>query len=260
MCIQLSEVLGADRNNVEPRSLFLGDCLDIMATLPHQSVDAIITDLPYGTTACKWDAVIPFEEMWKQVKHVLKPNGVFITTACQPFSSSLVMSNPSFFKYALVWLKSHPSGFQYAKYRPMQKHEDILVFGKGRLIYNPQMITGKMKASRSGKPETPRKADTVVGAGVKANLSVIMTDQYYPTTQLNFGSGARCKSIHPTQKPLELIRYLVRTYTNSDDVVMDPCMGSGTTCLAAKIEGRRYIGIEKDPKYFNMAKTRITKE
>jgi len=244
--------------NAEPLgSLFLGDCLEVMATLPHKSVGAIITDLPYGTTACKWDSVLPFAPMWEQARRVLKTNGAFVTFASHPFTASLVMSNVRDFRYAMTWIKSHPSGFQYARFRPMQKHEDVLVFGRGRMTYNPQMTTGKMKACRSGKPETPRCPDTVVGAGVKANLSVVLTDQYYPTTQLHFGSGARRKSVHPTQKPLDLMRYLVRTYTNPGDVVLDPCMGSGTTCLAAKLEGRGYIGIEREPKYFETAKTRI---
>jgi site-specific DNA-methyltransferase (adenine-specific) len=229
-----------------------------MPKMPAQSVDAIISDLPYGTTACKWDSVIPFDVLWREWKRLLKPNGAIVLTACQPFTSALVMSNVSEFRYAWTWLKSHASGFQYAKYRPMQKHEDVLVFGRGRLTYNPQMETGKMKACRSGKPETPRCADTVVGGGVKANLSVVMTDKYYPNTQLHFGSGARCKSVHPTQKPEALLRYLVRTYTNPGDVVLDPCCGSGTTCIAAMLEGRESIGIEKETNYAQIAINRIT--
>jgi site-specific DNA-methyltransferase (adenine-specific) len=238
-------------------ALVCGDCLKVMPRIPDASVDCVVSDLPYGTTACKWDSVIPFAPLWAEWKRLLKPNGAIVLTACQPFTSALVMSNVGEFRYAWTWLKSHASGFQYAKYRPMQKHEDVLVFGRGRLTYNPQMEIGKMKACRSGNPETPRCADTVVGGGVKANLSVVMTDKYYPNTQLHFGSGARCKSVHPTQKPLALMRYLIRTYTNAGETVIDPCMGSGTTCLAAMEEGRHYIGIDNEKKYVDTAMQRI---
>ena len=237
--------------------LHLGDCLEVLPSVPSGSIDAIITDLPYGTTQCKWDSIIPFEPMWKEVKRVLKPSGTFITTASQPFASALVMSNPKWFKYEWVWNKSHSSGFQYAKYRPMQRHDNILVFGNGRINYYPQKTKGKKKASRSGKPETSRKADTVVGGGVKYNLSVVITDEYFPTTDLYFPCGARRGSIHPTQKPVALYEYLIRTYTREGETVLDIAAGSGTTIVAAENIGRNSIGIEKDEDIFKSAKNRI---
>jgi site-specific DNA-methyltransferase (adenine-specific) len=220
------------------------------------SVDAIITDLPYGTTACKWDVIIPFDAMWAQVKRLCK--GAFVTTASQPFTSVLVASNLQQFKYEWVWNKSHPSGFQYSKYRPMQKHESILVFSFGRNCYNPQLTKGKRKASRSGAPIRARDADTVVGDGVKSILANVYNDEYYPTTDLYFNCGARFRSVHPTQKPVALYEYLIKTYTNPGDTVLDFCMGSGTTGCAAVRTGRNFIGIEKHPPYFEVAQRRIT--
>ena len=231
--------------------------MEIMAEVPDGSVDMILADLPYGTTACKWDSVIPFEPLWAHYKRIAKKNAAIVLTASQPFTSALVMSNPKMFKYAWSWWKSHASGFQYAKHRPMQKHEDVLVFGQGKVQYNAQMRKGVPKASRSGEPETNRCPDTVVGAGVKANLSVVVTDDYYPTTQLYFGSGARAKSLHPTQKPVALMEYLIRTYTNEGETVLDNTMGSGTTGVACANTGRRFIGIEMDEKFFQIAKNRI---
>ena len=236
------------------------DCLIEMPTMPAQSVDAIISDLPYGTTACKWDSVIPFAHLWSEWKRLLKPNGAIVLTACQPFTSALVMSNVGEFRYAWTWLKPHASGFQYAKYRPMQKHEDVLVFGRGRMTYNPQMETGKMKASRSGKPERPRDPDTVVGSGVKAILANVWNDQYYPNTQLHFGSGARCKSVHPTQKPLGILTPLLRYSCEPGGLVLDPFMGSGSTLVAAKSLGLQAIGIEIEEKYCEIAALRLSQE
>ena len=238
-------------------TLHEGDCLEKLQDVPSGSVDLVLTDPPYGTTACKWDAVIPFEPMWKQVWRVLKPNGAAVFTASQPFTSALVMSQAHRFKYCWTWLKSHPSGFQYAKFRPMQKHEDVVVFAAQRCTYNPQKVKGTPKASRSGAPESKRSADTVVGGGVRSNLSAVFTDEYWPTTQLAFSSGARCKSIHPTQKPVALMEYLIRTYTNAGETVLDFTMGSGTTGVAAMNTGRNFIGIERDPKYFAIASDRI---
>lgn len=241
-----------------PTTLLLqGDCLELLPCITDASVALVLTDPPYGTTACKWDSAIPFEPMWKQVWRVLKPNGAAVFTASQPFTSALVMSQVDRFKYGWVWLKSHPSGFQYAKFRPMQKHEDVLVFALPKVTYNPQMTRGKPKASRSGDPESKRCPDTVVGCGVKANLSVVVTDEYWPTTQLSFPSGARCKSVHPTQKPVALMEYLIRTYTNEGETVLDFTMGSGTTGVACMNTGRNFIGIERDERYFQIAKERI---
>jgi site-specific DNA-methyltransferase (adenine-specific) len=235
--------------------LHLGDCLEFMKSMPDKSVDAIITDLPYGTTACSWDVIIPFEPMWEQVKRICK--GVFVTTASQPFTSKLVMSNLDWFRYEWSCSKSHASGFQYAKFRPMQRHDNILVFGKGNTTYNPQISKGIRKASRSGTPIYNRDADTVVGGGIKKILSNVINNDYYPTTDIYFDWGARCESLHPTQKPVALYDYLIRTYTNPDDTVLDICMGSGTTGVAAIQLGRNFIGCEIDPTYYAIAEKRI---
>lgn len=232
-------------------SLFLGDCLDVMKNLPHKSVNAIITDLPYGTTGCKWDAVIPFAPMWEQVRRVLKTDGVFVTTASQPFTSALVMSNPCGFKYETIWEKDKPSDFALARKRTMKYHESILVFCDGRETYNPQMTLGKPNHS-VGKGI--RKKANESGANT-ATVTNKLDGWKHPKSVMKFNRES--KPTHPTQKPVELMRYLVKTYTNLGDVVLDPCMGSGTTCLAAKLEGRGYIGIEREPEYFETAKTRI---
>lgn len=240
-----------------PCSLFLGDCLDVMETLPEKSVDAIITDLPYGTTACKWDVVIPFEPLWVEWKRLLKPGGPIVLFGCEPFSSHLRLSNLKWFKYDWTWDKKIPSGMSYAKYRPMQQTESISVFSDGRHKYNPQMI-------KRDKPiyETTGSTATDHASGkVPKYLGGKKYNHKNPTTLLHFPKVPNCRgTLHPTQKPVELMRYLIRTYTNHGDTVLDPCMGSGTTCLAAKMEGRRYIGIEREQKYFEIAKTRIEGE
>ena len=243
--------------------LYHGDCLDILPTLPAGSVDAIITDLPYGTTACKWDTIIPFDNLWRVVRHVLKPKGAFVTTASQPFTSALVMSNPEMFKYCLVWEKTKPSNFLNAKNKPMPKHEDVIVFSCGttanksenKMTYNPQM--------ESGKPYKKfQKTDPRVGyvdAGNRTpylGVTNVNTGTRYPTSVISFSNGNNF-SEHPTQKPVALYEYLIRTYTNEGETVLDMTMGSGTTGVAAIQTGREFIGIEKDAEYFAIAERRI---
>ncbi len=222
-----------------------------MKDLPDKSVDAIITDLPYGTTACKWDVVIPFAPLWEQVRRVLKQSGVFVTTASQPFTSLLVASNLNAFKYEVIWEKDKPSDFALAARRTMKYHESILVFCWGRETYNPQMTMGEPNHSVG---RGIRKKANESGANT-ATVTNKLDGWKHPKSVMRFNREPA--PTHPTQKPIELMRYLVRTYTNPGDVVLDPCMGSGTTCLAAKLEGRGYIGIEREPKYFETAKTRI---
>ena len=231
--------------------LHTGDCLDIMLGLPAGSVDAIITDLPYGTTACAWDTVIPFEPLWAEVRRLLKPQGIFVTTAAQPFTSYLVTSNPKWFRYAMVWIKNRATGFLDANRRPLNNIEDILVFAPGRHTYNPQMTTGarhKRGGKRRSKPNTHYRDFYEPGP--------TWSDQHYPTRTLEF-PVVRPHTAHPTQKPQALAEYLIRTYTNRGDLVLDPCMGSGTTGLAALATGRRFIGIEKDPAYAALAAARV---
>lgn len=239
-------------------TLYQGDCLEILKTLPAGSVDAIITDLPYGTTACSWDEVIPFAPMWEQVKRLLKPRGAFVTTASQPFTSKLVMSNAEWFKYALVWRKSSGAGHLNAKNAPIKMHEDIAVFSDGatanrsirNMTYNPQ---GLQVVNRT-RIQPPQSND-VIGTRPSRSRGYIQEWGNYPVTVLSFPND--WDTHHPTQKPVALYDYLIRTYTNAGDTVLDFTMGSGTTGVAAVKTGRNFIGMEIDPTYFAIAQRRI---
>jgi site-specific DNA-methyltransferase (adenine-specific) len=242
--------------------LFNGDCLEIMPTLPAQSVDAIITDLPYGTTACAWDSVIPFDEMWRCVKHVLKPNGAFVTTASQPFTSALVMSNPKMFKYELIWDKVSHTNPYIAKYRCLSVHENILIFSEGKTTYNPQKyyngVTRSDKGSngrRLGELFINKTCGYIRNMNGFANPKSIITIARESINGSNEDRGKN--SLHPTQKPVALFAYFARTYTNPGDVVLDMCFGSNTTGVACIETGRNYIGIERERKYFELGERRI---
>ena len=234
--------------------LYNGDCLEIMPTLEAGSIDAIITDLPYGTTACKWDSIIPFEPMWCEVKRVLKPNGVFVTTASQPFTSALVMSNPKWFKYEWIWDKRKSSGALNADIAPLKTHENIVVFCRGTSTYNKQM--------RQGKPRTD-KASFIPNGDIRQDKRSVYRQYknksglYNPVSILDVSNANQRDKIHPTQKPIALYEYLIRTYTNECETVLDITMGSGTTIIAAELTGRNSIGIEKDPDIFKTAQDRI---
>ena len=221
-----------------------------MKSIPDKSIDAIICDLPYGTTACKWDSVIPFEPLWAQYKRIIKDNGAIVLTASQPFTSALVMSNPKWFKYQWIWDKKIPSGMSYARFQPMRQHEDVLVFCGGKTPYNAQMI----------KRDKPIKGGGMSKGETTNNDKLVALHKTYeyknPTTIIAFDK-VRKGSIHPTQKPVELMEYIVKTYTNQSDTVLDNCMGSGTTGVACKNLGRKFIGIEQDANYFEIAKNRI---
>lgn len=236
---------------MEEIDLRLGDCLEVMQTIPDKSIDAIICDLPYGTTACKWDSVIPFEPLWSAYKRIIKDNGAIVLTAAQPFTSALVMSNPKWFKYQWIWDKKIPSGMSYARFQPMRQHEDVLVFCGGKTPYNPQMIA-REKPIKSGGTKHSLTAPIA-----NKDINFKKTYKYKnPTTIIAFNKVRR-GSIHPTQKPVELMEYLVKTYTNQGDIVLDNCMGSGTTGVACKNLSRKFIGIEQDLSYFEVAKARI---
>jgi site-specific DNA-methyltransferase (adenine-specific) len=214
------------------------------------SIDAIITDLPYGTTACKWDSVIPFAPMWEVVKHVLKPRGAFVTTASQPFTSALVMSNPQDFKEEVIWDKKIPSGMSYARFMHMRQHENILVFCDGRMTYNPQTSIRDIAIKGGGMS----KGETTNNQKLIALKKTYATKQ--PTTIISFDKIRR-GSLHPTQKPVALYEYLIRTYTNEGETVLDMTMGSGTTGVACMNTGRNFVGIERDAEYFKIAERRI---
>ena len=231
--------------------LHLGDCLDVMQDIPDGSVDMVCTDPPYGTTACKWDVVIPFEPMWGALKRIVKPNGAIVLMASQPFTSALVMSNVAMFKYCWVWDKVMPSGFQIAKYVPMKRHEDVVVFSKGSPNWNP--IKEKRDKPIKGRVSKISESSPLKYSDGKVR---IYTDKN-PQSILVFSKQSDGKYIHPTQKPVALMEYLIRTYTNPGETVLDFTFGSGTTGVAAANTGRRFIGIERDPDYFAVASARI---
>ena len=229
--------------------LILGDCMSVMKSIPDKSVDAILTDLPYQITACSWDKVIPFEPMWEQVRRVDK--GVFVTTASQPFTSKLVMSNLDWFKYECIWEKNNGSGGMNANKMPIRKHENILVFYKKLPTYNSQLIKGNPYKIKRNKPGT----DSVYGrTGVNDFFISKNNGIRYPTSCLYFSIET---GNHPTQKPVALYEYLIRTYTNKGDTVLDLAMGSGTTGVACVQTGRNFIGIEISEQYFEIAEKRI---
>lgn len=230
-----------------------GDCLEKMKEIPDGSVDMILTDPPYGTTACKWDSIIPLEPMWEQLNRIIKPNGAIVMTASQPFTSVLVSSNLKGFKYCWQWDKKIPSGMSYARFRPMQQTEDICVFtSKGeKTTYNAQMVL-RDKIIKGGGMS---KGETTNNQNLKA-LKKTYTHKN-PTTLIQFDK-IRKGSVHPTQKPVALMEYMIKTYTNEGETVLDFTMGSGTTGVAAKNLNRNFIGIELDEEYFKIAQERIS--
>ena len=232
--------------------LHLGDCLEVMKSIPAGSVDLILCDLPYGTTRNKWDSVIPFGALWAHYWRALKPHGVVILTAAQPFTSALVMSQPGAFKYQWVWEKTQAVGHLNAWKQPMRKHEDICVFYRKQPTYNPQIVD---KPKENIRPQTSRTKTTSNYGEHGLNVFKCPPDKSMPSSVLKFANAQ--KTVHPTQKPVNLMEYLIRTYTNEGDTVLDNCMGSGTTGVACMNTGRRFIGIEMDEGYFNIAKERI---
>jgi site-specific DNA-methyltransferase (adenine-specific) len=232
--------------------LIQGDCLEKMKGIPDGSIDMILCDLPYGTTACKWDIIIPFEHLWEKYKRIIKDNGAIVLTASQPFTSALVMSNIKMFKYSWVWKKSRKTGFQMARLRPMKEHEDVLVFYQKQPTYNQSLI----------KLNKPIKSWRKNGKGgnllneVKTDVNRVQEWTGFNTDILEISSEHNANA-HPTQKPVALFEYLIKTYTNEGDLVLDNCMGSGTTGVACKNTGRNFIGIELDQTYFNIAEKRI---
>lgn len=226
-----------------------GDCLELMKEIPGNSVDMILCDLPYGTTKCKWDDIIPFNLLWKQYERIIKPNGSIVLTASQPFTSALIMSKPKLFKYSWIWQKSRAANGPIARYQPLKYHEDILIFGKGKTTYNPQGIV------YVGKEATQGGKSSQIVDGVTREKKYIQQYTNYPSTIQHFKNEG--KTVHPTQKPLALFEYLIKTYTNVGETVLDNCLGSGTTAVAAINTGRNFIGIEKEWEYCNIANERI---
>lgn len=242
--------------------LWRGDCLELMKNIPDKSVDAIICDLPYGTTDCKWDTIIPFDKLWEQYNRIIKDNGAICLFGSEPFSSYLRMSNIKHYKYDWIWKKTTSTGFQHAKNMPLKNYEIISVFSNGsmghksllgdkRMVYNPQGIVRVDKISKN----TKNKWGNIAGKRPSHKEAFITEFENYPTMILDYtidkGIG------HPTAKPVALIEYLVKTYSNEGDLILDNTMGSGTTGVACVNTNRRFIGIELDEGYFNIATKRI---
>jgi site-specific DNA-methyltransferase (adenine-specific) len=232
-----------------------GDCLEVMKDIPDKSIDMILCDLPYGTTACKWDTIIPFEPLWEQYKRIIKDNGAIVLTASQPFTSALVMSNPKLFRYSLVWDKvNRYTGTLLANKQPMKRHEDILIFYKSQPTFNKQF--------REGKPYY-RARQVSKGVGQYATNDLIRqptvnNGQHNPCSIIPIkGDNKLDMNKHPTQKPVALFEYLIKTYTNEGDLVLDNCAGSGTTGVACKNLNRNYILIEKEPEYIEIINQRL---
>ncbi len=241
--------------------LIQGDCLEKMKEIESGSCDMILTDPPYGTTSCKWDSIIPFEPMWEQLKRVIKPNGAIVMTASQPFTTTLIASNMNMFKYDWVWEKSRPSGFAQCKNKPLSSHESIIIFSDGvtvhkgqskkRMEYKPQNLIQINKKTSGARPS---KNAGGMSERPSHKRTIIQTHTNYPRTVIKFKGD---RGIHPTQKPVALMEYLIKTYTNENETVLDFTMGSGTTGVACKNLNRKFIGIELDQDYFNIAKERI---
>ena len=237
---------------MELNKIYNEDCLEGMKRIPNGSIDMILCDLPYGTTNNKWDTIIPFEPLWEQYERVIKDNGAIVLTASQPFTSVLITSNPNLFKYTWVWDKALAGNGILAKVQPLKIHEDVCVFAKGKVNYFPIMRKGKGRYKGGIKD----KHGTFSGA----ETPKVWSDEYYPTTILDFsGAGMRSTRIHPTQKPVALFEYLIKTYTNESETVLDNCMGSGTTAIACMNTNRNYIGFELDKGYFDIANDRVDK-
>lgn len=233
---------------MKPIELWQGDCLELMKSIPDGTVDLVLTDPPYGTTVCKWDSVISFEPMCEQLNRIIKPNGAICLFGSEQFSSALRMSNIKHFKYDWIWEKEQGANFMLCKYQPYKVHEIVSVFSKSTHKYFPQMTEGKPYVSGKG-----------TSGDITGNVPKVQTKNYgkrYPRSIQKFFTG-KSKSKHPTQKPIALLEYLIRTYTNEGEIVLDFAMGSGSTGVACVNTNRHFIGIELDEGYFNIAKKRI---
>ena len=232
--------------------IFLKDCIEGMKELPDSSVDMILCDLPYGTTQCKWDVIIPFDALWTQYNRLIKPHGAIVLTASQPFTSLLVSSNIKNYRYCWVYEKSKATGYLNAKKRPLVAHEDILVFSNDTVCYYPQMTQGEpYNKGTALRPTDVYGSQKVTTVKNDDGMRYPRTVQYFKTAE------SEGKVIHPTQKPVRLFEYLVKTYTQEDAVVLDNCMGSGTTAIACINTNRNFVGFETDPMYAKLLESRI---
>jgi site-specific DNA-methyltransferase (adenine-specific) len=235
---------------METNVCYQGDCLEVMKGIEDKSIDMILADLPYGTTACKWDTIIPFEPLWEQYKRVIKDNGAIVLTASQPFTTKLIMSNLSWFKYNWVWEKPQGVDPFMSKYRPLNNVEDVIVFYKNQPAYNPQLERGKpYKITRDKKERDYEVTNAVMRETTTVNEGTRLPKRIIKINQE--------RGMHPTQKPVALFEYLIKTYTNEGDLVLDNTAGSGTTGVACKNTNRNFILIEQDEKYCDIIKERV---
>lgn len=240
--------------------LYHQDCLKQMHCIKPKSVDMILCDLPYGTTACKWDIIIPFEKLWSLYKMLIRDNGAIVLFSSQPFTTDLINSNREWFKYEIIWDKIGGSNFQLSKIQPLKRHENILVFGKGKTTYNPQMKLRAKPKDYSNSSYDALKNGMHFNSNDFESAKKIRTEKY-PDSIIEISAQSKeCNNVnrvHSTQKPVELLEYLISTYTNENETVLDNCMGSGSTMVACKNLNRNGIGIELEEEYFNIAVNRI---
>lgn len=244
---------------LELNKIYNQDCLEGMKYIDDKSIDMILCDLPYGTTKCKWDTIIPFDKLWEQYNRIIKDNGAIILFGTEPFSSNLRISNIKYFRYDWIWEKDRHANFLFANKQPLKKHENICVFYKKQPTYNPQMTKGKPNHKMFSKDD---EIKTQYKELMNQEVDLTQNKQdglKYPSTVQFFKCLSRGVNIHPTQKPLDLCEYLIKTYTNEGDLVLDNCMGSGTTAIACINTNRKYIGFEKEEKYWQLANERIEK-
>jgi site-specific DNA-methyltransferase (adenine-specific) len=248
---------------IAPNSIINGDCLEVMKDIADRSIDCIIADLPYGITACKWDLVIPFDKLWEQYKRIIKPNGAIALFGSQPFTSALVMSNPKWFKYEWIWEKNKGSNFASIKYQPIKAHENVLIFGSGRVNYYPirenrsplSLKRDPIGNQRTKKPKLSAIKSSPLNGIFKIDYTYSIDGTRNPFSYQRFSLDYSFD--HPTQKPVALIEYLIKTYTQEGELILDNTAGSGTLAIAAINTNRQYICIEKDPHYFEVMRNRI---
>jgi len=257
------QTVSLGKYNMNGIELFNADCFDIMPSIPNESVDAIICDLPYGSTTCSWDIILPFDKLWEQYERIIKPNGIIILTATQPFTSHLIMSNLKLFKYELIWDKVFGVSAVSSSFRPMISHENILVFYKHKPTFNPIFLERPESSRRKQRTKT-QKSETHKTEYATKNIEFVESNKKNPVSIITvnrFSKECNPKNrMHPTQKPVDLMEYLISTFTNENDLVLDNCFGSGSTPVACKNLKRRFIGMEKEEKYFNMAIKRLEEQ
>jgi site-specific DNA-methyltransferase (adenine-specific) len=244
------------------KKVILGDCLELMKDIPNGSIDMILCDLPYGTTACNWDTIIPFDKLWMQYNRIIKPNGPIVLFSAQPFTTKLIGSNIKNFKHSWVWNKELSGAFALAKYRPMIVTEDVCVFSSaGKVNYYPIMEDAQTKNIRPINLGSSSSSATPVASGVAKSKDGYDNKKRYPKNIIKYSKyNAECNQLnrlHPTQKPVALFEYLIKTYSNENDIILDNCAGSGTTAIACLNNNRNYILMEKEKKYFDIINERI---